>query len=97
MYYPVISQLFTREQFYAKSRCLHLTNERNMCDDKTSPEYDKMHKVRWLVDKICGNCKAQWNLSKEVTVDEMMICYKGKYCPACQYMPKKPKKWEIKI
>jgi hypothetical protein len=24
------------------------------------------------------------------TVDEMMVRYKGKYCPARQYMPKKP-------
>ena len=41
--------------------------------------------------------QGHWNLSKEVIVDEMMICYKGKYRPACQYMPKKPQKWRIKI
>jgi hypothetical protein len=27
------------------------------------------------------------------TMDEMMVRYKGKYCPAWQYMPKKPIKW----
>jgi hypothetical protein len=30
-------------------------------------------------------------------VDEMMVRYKGKYCPARQYMPKKPIKWGLKL
>jgi hypothetical protein len=38
-----------------------------------------------------------WNLGKFVTVDEMMVRYKGSYCPACQYMPKKPEKWGLKL
>ena len=29
-----------------------------------------------------------WRFS---TIDEMMVCYKGTYCPACQYMPKNHK------
>jgi hypothetical protein len=32
-----------------------------------------------------------------VIVDETMVRYKGTYCPAWQYMPKKPKKWGIKV
>jgi hypothetical protein len=31
------------------------------------------------------------------TVDDMMVRYKGKYCPARQYMPKKPIKWGLKL
>ena len=31
-----------------------------------------------------------------VIVDEMMVRYKGTYCPVQQYMPKKPCKWRIK-
>jgi hypothetical protein len=40
-------------------------------------------------------CK--WNLGKYVTMDEMMIQYKGSYCPARQYMPNKPEKWRVKV
>lgn len=32
-----------------------------------------------------------------VTVDELMVGYKGKYCPIQQYLPKKPTKWGVKI
>jgi len=41
--------------------------------------------------------KLNWNLHLEVTVDELMVCYKGKYCPVHQYIPKKPTTWGIKI
>jgi hypothetical protein len=39
----------------------------------------------------------EWNLGKYVTVDKMMIRYKGSYCPARQYMPNKPEKWGVKV
>jgi hypothetical protein len=39
----------------------------------------------------------EWNLRKYVTIDEMMIWYKGSYCSARQYMPNKPKKWGVKV
>jgi hypothetical protein len=39
----------------------------------------------------------EWSLGKFVTIDEMMVRYKGTYCPLRQYMPKKPKKWGIKF
>jgi hypothetical protein len=39
----------------------------------------------------------QWNLGQYLTIDEMMVRYKGSYCPARQYMPKKPEKWGMKI
>jgi hypothetical protein len=32
-----------------------------------------------------------------LTIDEMMVRYKGSYCPIRQYMPKKPEKWGIKF
>jgi hypothetical protein len=34
---------------------------------------------------------------KFVTIDEMMVRYKGSYCPVRQYMPKKHEKWGIKF
>jgi hypothetical protein len=39
----------------------------------------------------------EWSLGKFVTIDEMMVRYKGSYCPIRQYMPKKPEKWKIKF
>jgi hypothetical protein len=56
-----------------------------------------MGQVRWVVEKIRDNCKKVWNLGKYFTIDEMMVGYKGSYCPARQYLPNKPTKWGIKI
>jgi hypothetical protein len=41
-----------------------------------------MRQVRWLVDDFRRACMREWNLGKYVTVDEMMIWYKGSYCSA---------------
>jgi hypothetical protein len=39
----------------------------------------------------------EWSLGKFLTIDEMMVHYKGSYSPIRQYMPKKPEKWGIKF
>jgi hypothetical protein len=89
-YCPVIANLLTQRRFLALRKCLHLSNPSEFVTDKTSPHYDKMHQCRWLLNVIWDACRALWNVGKMCTVDEMMVRYKGKYCPARQYMPKKP-------
>jgi hypothetical protein len=39
----------------------------------------------------------EWSLGKFLTIDEMMVRYKGSYSLIWQYMPKKTKKWGIKF
>jgi hypothetical protein len=56
-----------------------------------------MGQVRWLVDHLWGAFKHEWQLGKYLTVDEMMIGYKGTYYPATQHLPNKPKKWGVKV
>jgi hypothetical protein len=46
---------------------------------------------------MAERCNAQWNVGQFITIDEMMVRYKGSYCPARQYMPKKPQKWGLKV
>jgi hypothetical protein len=50
-----------------------------------------------LINAIRESCKMAWNLGKFLTIDEMMIRYKGSYCPSCQYMPNKLEKWGFKM
>ena len=59
--------------------------------------YDKIRQVQWLVEKIQDACMKSWVLWKFLTMDEMMVRYKGTYCPARYYMPRKPQKLGIKI
>jgi hypothetical protein len=96
-YYNVIAGLFTRKRFMALTRCLHITDPSTYVADNTSPLFDKMHQTRWLIDAIREACKRQWNLGQFITIDETMVRYKGTYCPARQYMPKKPVKWGVKV
>jgi hypothetical protein len=49
------------------------------------------------VDEIRNACMREWSLGKFLTINEMMVRYKGSYCPIHQYMLKKPEKWDIKF
>jgi hypothetical protein len=82
----LISSTFTRERLQAITNCLHITNSTNYVHDRGAPGYDKMGQVWWLATAICNAFKREWELEKYITVDEMMIGYKGLYCLATQYM-----------
>jgi len=94
---PTISSLMSHNRYQLFTRCLHITNPSTYVRDKTMPGYNKMGQVRWLINAIHKNCMKSWNVGKFVTIDEMMICYKGTYCLARQYMPQKPLKWGLKV
>lgn len=94
---PVISSIMTRNRYEHIIRCLHVHNDHAATTDRSSGDFDKLVKLRWLLDEIRDRCKGMWNLGNKVTVDEMMVQYKGKYCLIRQYMPKKPTKWGIKV
>ena len=88
----------SRDRFFELRRYLHITNPATYEHiDREHPKYDKMRQVQWLVSHIWDACMTSWVLGKFVIVDEMMVRYKGTYCPAQQYMPKKSQKWGIKI
>jgi hypothetical protein len=62
----------------------------NVCEKEGLPGYDKLGQTRWLVDRIRENCKRIWK--KMCTIDEMIIRYKGIFCPLRLYMRQKPQK-----
>jgi hypothetical protein len=95
---PIISNIMNRAHFAQLRRCLHITNPASYEHIQLGDiGYDKLRQVRWLVDAIRDACSKEWSLGKFVTIDEMMVWYKGSYCPIRQYMPKKPEKWGIKF
>ena len=92
----IISNLLSRDRFMVLTKCFHLANHDTYVRDRDLPGYDKMGQVRGICDQVRETFRNCWNLGKFLTIDEMMIRYKGTYCPARQYMPKKPQKWGIK-
>lgn len=97
LYCHVILQLFSGNRRLLLNKCRHITNPSSISSDRSSPNYDKMKKVRWLLMEIKDRCAKHWNIGENITIDEMMVHYKGSYCPARQYMPKKPKKWRLQM
>jgi hypothetical protein len=96
-YCPVTSQLLTRDRFELITRCLHVANAPPHVKDHSSPSYDKLHKLRWMLDEVRGRFMAMWTPNQQMTVDEGMVMYKGMYCPIRQYMPRKPIRFGLKV
>ena len=69
-------------------------------DDKATRlarrEFDKLAPIRELFSIFVENCLKNYTPSAFVTIDEMLIAFRGK-CPFRQYIPNKPAKYGIKI
>lgn len=69
-------------------------------DDKaTRPSrrlLDKLAPVRDLFEMFVENCLRNYSPSDFVTIDEMLMAFRGR-CPFRQYFPNKPAKYGIKI
>ena len=63
---------------------------------KTAPDYDKLWRIRPFLDLFKTAISSTYSLGRFVSVDEMMIKFKGRAPIKC-YMPKKPTKWGIKV
>jgi hypothetical protein len=78
---PLISHLMTRDRYELITRCLHVANAPADVQDPSSNKYDKMHKLRWMIDEVRNRFQCMWSPNQQMTVDEGMIMYKGRYCP----------------
>jgi hypothetical protein len=54
-------------------------------------------KVRWLVEHFSIVSKEQYNCEVTITIDEIMVPYKGRYCNIRQYMMGKPVRVGVKV
>lgn len=94
---PLISEAMPRKRFEAIIRCLHLVNNEEVVTDRAAPAYDKLAKVRWLCESFASMSQSLYNNERVMTVDEIMVPYKGRYCNIRQYMKSKPVKFGVKV
>ena len=73
---------------------LHLNDSRKQ-PSRGEPGYDKLYKVRPLLDAAVKNFQSCYTPTENLSIDESMIGFKGRLA-FLQYMPKKPQKWGIK-
>jgi hypothetical protein len=96
IYCDFIRRVMTLARWEQILRCLHLVNNEDVVRDTKDPRFDRIAKMRWLIDRFVEVSKEIYNLEREVTVDECVIPYKGRYCFIRQFMPDKPVRFGIK-
>ena len=53
-------------------------NDNSLVPAHGTPGYDRLYKIRPILDTICQKCKSLYNLGKQISVDEAMVKFKGR-------------------
>ena len=86
--------IMSSHRFELLLKFLHLNDSKKQ-PARGQPGYDKLYKVRPLLDAVVKNFQANYTPSENLSIDESMIGFKGRLA-FLQYMPKKPQKWGMK-
>lgn len=90
-----VSKIMTLKRFKKITENIHL-NDNLSAIPKSVPGYDKLHKIRPLIDHLNQRFTSVYNHSNRLSVDEAMIPFKGR-TSIKQYMPMKPVKRGYKV
>ena len=91
---PAFARIMSRNRFQEILRYFHVNNNENMLA-RENENYDKLFKIRPLIESLKVNFQLQYNPHFEQSIDEAMVKYKGR-TSLKQYMPLKPIKRGIK-
>ena len=92
---PGIVKGMSRNRFDQLCGRLHF-NDNSLAPAHGTPGYDKLFKIRPVIDAICDKCNTLYNPGVNVSVDEAMVKYKGR-SSIKQYQPLKPIKRGFKV
>lgn len=90
-----ISNIMSRDRFAWHLKNLHI-NDNMLIPEKGTQNYDKLYKVRPLLDKLEETFKNYYFPTKRQSIDESMIKFKGR-SSLRQYLPLKPIKRGYKM
>lgn len=76
-------------------RYFHLADN-SLMPKPNDPDYDKLYKVRPLMKLLNSKFKELYNPSRQLSIDESMVKFKGRSSMK-QYMPLKPIKRGFKV
>ena len=89
MHYAPIADVISRQRFLQFVDNNHLV-------PRDDPSYDRLGKIRPLIEHLGERFEALYNPTQNVAVDEAMIKFQGR-SSLKQYMPMKPIKRGIKV
>ena len=90
-----IKKVMTKNRFEEITCYLHF-NDSSVEPTRGTPGFDRLYKIRPIFNSILGNCQTKFKPTKNLSVDEGMIAFRGRLSFR-QYMPAKPTKYGIKI
>ena len=93
--YAPVADRISRDRFRDLQRYLHFVNNDNLVP-RGQKGYDRLGKVRPVLEYVTARCREVYMPQKEVAVDEAMIKFQGR-SSLKQYMPQKPIKRGIKV
>ena len=92
---PGIVKGMSQNRFEQLCGLLHF-NDNSLAPAYGAPGYDKLHKIRPIIESICEKSKSLYNPGKNLSVDEAMVKFKGQ-SSIKQYQPLKLIKRHFKI
>ena len=90
-----IQSVMARNRFEELSQYLHFTNSETE-PPRGDANFDRLFKIRPILSIVLNNIQNAYEPSKNLSVDEAMIAFKGRLSFR-QYMPAKPTKYGIKV
>ena len=87
-----VAECMSLKRFQRLRSHLHLSDN---LDESEEVVNDRYRKVRPLIAHMQKKCRAL-DQEERKSIDEVIICYKGKFSSLKQYNPKKPTKWGFK-
>ena len=94
-HYAPIADVISRQRFRDISQYLHFVDNDHLVP-RGDPSYDRLGKIRPLIEHLGERFEALYNPTQNVAEDEAMIKFQGR-SSLKQYMPMKPIKRGIKV
>ena len=92
---PELVSSWPYRQFRALLSSLHF-NDNSTAVPRGQPGYDRLHKVRPVLEMVKNNCIVSYKPEREISIDEAMVGFKGRSALK-QYLPLKPTKRGYKV
>jgi len=93
----IIAGVMHRDRLECILRSLHCVDNHTLETNIANNGYNKIGKVRWFIDSFVAKSQELWNLEKFITVDKIMIVYRGYFNPIRQYIKAKPTRYGLKV
>ncbi|XP_069815791.1 piggyBac transposable element-derived protein 4-like [Dendropsophus ebraccatus] len=92
---PLYRNTMTRPRFEALQKFLHFSDN-SQCPPQEDPRFDRLNKIRPVINILARNFSSLYTPKKEISVDESLVSFKGRV-KFRQYLPNKRAQYGLKL